>query len=575
MTISAAGRHLATLTLPLALLVVGGVLAFRCLDAFAGAGHDDTFITLLAAENLADGRGLVTPNGVSGEIGSSLLHVVLLASAKLLGVPDLFLFNKALGLAASLGALSLIVARAPTLFPSQPLLQAFVACLLAAWLPTFAFWTMGGLETPIVGLLLVWLTVELTDASPKAERRSGYAATLLVLTRPEGFVYLGTVLVIGLATGRTRRFWQHALLVPLAAFVLATMTRWLLIGFPFPLPVMAKTGGGSFITKTVNGLSYVEGFARASWFGAFALGALCVRFIALLFQARRGFPLTGPQSLLVPSVAALNVVGACVVAGGDWMAFYRFLAPAVPLLAIVLVQTVWQVLSKTPLPPRWHWATALAVLAAAPWLTREVSGGHMHNTCLQTSISDLWDPALGASFGVRVRRLNHPYRRDEQQLLPFLKGFLTHALAGKTKLTIASMQMGFFPYHLQLLGLSRVELIDTFGIADPGLSQLPGERSPLGLKIGAAPQRFLNPNSSDPVARAIQARKPDLVYVLHSNAAAIRQLAQWGWTLVWSKRDAKIFARSRLVGRGDTSQHGTLESRGDTSRGSTQIATPP
>ncbi len=560
---SVQARPLATWALPLALLGVFCVLVLRCLSSFAGAGHDDTFITLFAAESLADGRGFVTPDGVPGEIGSSLLHVLLLALAQWLNVPDLFLFNKALGLASSLAALALILVRAPLLFPSpKPLLQAFVACVLVAWLPTFAFWTMGGLEAPLVGLLLVWLAIELSDESPQAERRSGYAATLLVLTRPEGFAYLGTVLLVGLVTGRTRRFWQRALLVPLSAFALVTTLRWLLIGYPFPLPVMAKAGGGSFSNKLLDGLCYVLGFAQGSWFGAAAIGAMYVRFVTQLAQARTGFPLTGPRGLLVPTVIALNVVGACVVAGGDWMAFHRFLAPAVPLLGIILVQSVWQLLGRVQMPQRWQMAPALAILCAAPWLTHEVSDEqfpHAHNTSLQTSIADLWDPAKGDSFGLRVRRLNHPYQRDESQLLPFLQGPLKEALSDGNELTIASLQMGFLPYHLRLLGLSRVKLIDTVGIVDPSLAHLPGERSPFGLTIGATPHRFLDPNSSDPVARAIQARKPDILYVLYSEERTVQILAQWGWRLIWSREEAKIYARSGLAIRGDE----TLRVRGD------------
>lgn len=140
------GRLPAKLAAPSVLCLALAVLVFRCLDAFAGAGHDDTFITLLAAENLAEGRGFITPNGKPGEIGSSLLHVLLLAFAQRLHVPDLFLFNKGLGLAASALTLSLIVVRARTFFPTPSLLQALVACVTAAWLPTFSFWTMGGLR---------------------------------------------------------------------------------------------------------------------------------------------------------------------------------------------------------------------------------------------------------------------------------------------------------------------------------------------------------------------------------------------------------------------------------------------
>ena len=97
---------------------IAALFVLRCLHNFAGAGHDDTYITLLAAEQLVAGEGLVNANGAAGEIGSSLLHVLIVALVQLLGATDVYLANKLLGLSCGAATLYLVVA-APQLSPSN------------------------------------------------------------------------------------------------------------------------------------------------------------------------------------------------------------------------------------------------------------------------------------------------------------------------------------------------------------------------------------------------------------------------------------------------------------------------
>jgi len=523
----------------------------RCLDRFVGAGHDDTFITLLAAEKLAAGDGFVTPNGEPGEIGSSLVHVLLLALLQKIGVPDLYLANKALGFLCGSGALLLIVTRRQSLFvEKQSMMPALLAACLSANLPTYAFWSMGGLETPIVALLVTWLATDLLLATPRACVRTGVCASLLALVRPEGFVYLGTVLAWGVAVRRSRRWWYTSLGFPLFVLLLVTVLRWSWLGSPVPLPVLAKVGVGSPVERLANGTSYVWAFARASPLGMLVLCVAGVRWVQTGWQLATGS--STPESLpkyVAPLLVVSTQLSAAAIAGGDWMAYYRFIAPAIPLLCVILVQFAWDLLDRVSASPLLRKGGALAWLCAIPWLVVERSGlrpPYMHDTCMQGSIFNLLDERLGYSLGERVRRLNHPYFRDEAQLLPFIEGPLHQLLDQRHEITIATHQMGFFPYHLRKMLSERIRLIDTLGIVDPELSRLPAPRTPLGLAIGLDPTLFLNPESQDPVARAIHARHPDLVYVLRADDHTIEQLARWGWTLVWNAPEAKIFAHNSL-----------------------------
>ncbi len=545
-------RRNETLAISVTLLLVLSIFTLRCLGNFAGAGHDDTFITLFAARELAAGHGFVTPNGEPGEIGSSLIHVVVLALLDRLGIPDLYLANKVFGLLCGAGSLLLVIARRRSFFVgNQTVMPTLLATCLAACLPTYAFWIMGGLETPLVALLVTWLATEFLLSTPGASVRTGMCAALLALTRPEGFVYLGTVLAWGIATKRSRRWWVASFASPLLVFLLITAVRWGWLGSPVPLPVFAKAGGGNPFERIADGTSYVLAFAQASTLGMLVLCALGARWIQAGLQLASGRP---PELLLrrmAPALVVSTQLSAAAIAGGDWMAYYRFIAPAVPLLCVSLVQMIWDVLDHVSSAPLLRRGIGGIGLCLIPWLVVERSGlrpPYMHNTCMQRSIFDLMDDQLGASLGERVRRLNHPYFRDETQLLPFLEGPLRRIVAQQRELTIATYQMGFFPYYLRGMRLGGVvHLVDTFGIVDPELARLPGLRTPLGLTIGLEPTIYLDPSTQDLGARAIQARRPDLVYVLRADGHTVEQLARWGWVLIWNAPEAKIFARDSVL----------------------------
>jgi len=528
------------------LWLILGMFVLRCLGRFAGAGHDDTFITLHAAESLATGQGFVTPNAEVGEIGSSLLHVLLLASFAAPRIFDMYLVTKILGLLAGSATLILLFVWRSRLFPLESSNNAIA--LLAAWLtsllPSFCFWAMGGLETPLVALGLVWLTFELMSEDEANAIRAGGVAFLLATVRPEGVVYLTAVAVVGGFNHRSRRWWTRAVAFPAVGFLALSLVRWSCLGTPVPLPVLAKIGASGISDRVWMGLSYLAQFARASLLGGILLGALVIGSLFVSGCRLWGGAADRGRLVRVPMVLLGVHLAMVVSVGGDWMVHSRFVVPAIPLLAVVLGQTMAAFLE-------WRRRTLVSVLLvalalAAPAMAKEETGlyfPYFKYICHQRSILDLFDPRFGATVGERMRRLNHAYRRDEFQLRPFLVGPLA-SRARDSLVTVASCQMGYLPYEVRRLGLKNVRFVDTFGLVDPELARIPGARTALGLAVGNDLARLMDPRSSDPVARAVQDRHPDFVYMLAASPAVIEQMQAWNWRLVWNAPEAKIFARA-------------------------------
>jgi hypothetical protein len=542
---------------PVGLSFVLGWFIVRCASRFAGAGHDDTFITLFAAEHLASGAGFVNQNGQPGEIGSSLLHVLMLALFNLGSACDLYLMNKLLGLAAGSLALVLVFAFRYRFiaFDRGPTETALLAIWFAALVPSYGFWMMGGLETPLVALLLVWLTGELLADAPSSGIRTGIVAFLLTLARPEGFAYLGAVLLWGILAKRHRAWWLQAFALPLLAFSAVTLLRWLWLGLLFPIPVLAKVGTGNTLQRIGSGFHYVVAFGRASILGAVLLLGFVFQLLRLVVTtlARPTPKLQMSKQALskqAPMVILFVHVGIVIGTGGDWMTYSRFLAPVIPLLGLVTAALVWSLPWQRWTSRPFRFALVGLFVLGLPFLASEKSDlfpPYIRNTCTQQSFSDLVDPHFGPTLGERVRRLNHPYHRDATQLRPFLLNILGPVARRPGGITVATYQMGFFPYEVSRLKIDQVRFVDTVGIVDAAIASLHGERTPRGLATGLDPITFLDPDSRDPIARAIQNRQPDLVYILSTSPAMVRTLQRWNWLLIWNAPEAKIFARRGLI----------------------------
>jgi arabinofuranosyltransferase len=320
--IHSVARRLATVVALASLVAVCLAWALK-LDFLA----DDAFITFRYARNLARGEGLVYNPGERVEGYTNFLEVVILAGLHRLGA-DLVKAGRALGLVSAAAAVLLTWAVARRTLARETAL-ALVAAALVAVDPYFAAWAGAGLETTLFAALLMASTLCLL--SPPLTRGTflvcSAVALLLAWTRPEGVALYGVLAVCAAAAGAGGVSQRVGVLWPgLALFVgvgaVYFLARWTYFGDLLPNTFYAKS---AFTPNHFRrGLEYLKGFG-SNGFVLWSL-PLCAAG-GWTACSRRIWTLVA-----LPLVA----VGIAVAEGGDGLPMYRFLVPAVPLLAVLL-----------------------------------------------------------------------------------------------------------------------------------------------------------------------------------------------------------------------------------------------
>ncbi|HPF35949.1 MAG TPA: hypothetical protein P5571_10205 [Candidatus Krumholzibacteria bacterium] len=308
----------------LILVLLGGaahVLLYR------GWLVDDAWISWRYARNLAAGHGPVYNVGEMVEGYSNPLWVLLGSGAIRLGSPP----EQAtfwIAAAAALGAMLLAAGQVRRARPQSewaPVLAAGALAVAAAW----ARHAGNGLETTLFATLVLVLASLVSAPVSGAARATAMVTVALAVAwlRPEGVAYVGAAAAAQLwGGGRGDGARRGRALVPWLVVGLALAAslafRWRLYGSLVPNTYYAKmtgTGGG-----LVDGVQYVADFAREGC--GLLLPALAAVPLVLGTLGRTGAVMLG---------AVLLAAGFAVGAGGDWMLHYRFLAPALPPLAVL------------------------------------------------------------------------------------------------------------------------------------------------------------------------------------------------------------------------------------------------
>jgi arabinofuranosyltransferase len=317
-------------TLP---LLLAAVLVFALHTVYFWPWQeDDAFISFRYAQNLADGRGLVFNPGEKIEGFSNPAWVLLSAGVIKLG-GDPLAAARVVGLLGGILALWLSWRLALILRP-----DAGATATLAPWIlavtPLLPRHATTGLETVPYTALLAWgVLAARSPAGPRFNLLLPAALLLLALLRPEGVLF--ALLIIGW------RLWSPGLLdrlpgdwrphraagaSPLELVVFAVLFagflawRWHYYGQFLPNTYFAKMTGET--AGFIDGVHYSLDFLREN--GGAVLAGL---YLAVLLRR----PPAALYWLMTLTVAALTLF--TVLAGGDWMHFYRFYVPAMPLLA--------------------------------------------------------------------------------------------------------------------------------------------------------------------------------------------------------------------------------------------------
>jgi len=375
-----------TRPIALALLAVAavGLVTHALLYPFIS---DDAYISFRYADNFARLGELTFNPGERVEGYTNFLWTVLLGLLlKLRLRPDVM----ARVLGAAFGVTVLVVTYLLTRIYRGGRASPWdgLAPLALAGSAGFAVWCSGGLETQLfTALMLGGMTLYVAEHVGRVRwRLSGLVLALAAMTRPEGLMVFGLtglhLLAVKLVSDRGRaRFlprraeigWLLGFVVPFGLFFL---WRYSYYGWPLPNTYYVKAGGGASASAIKWGLPYLW-----DWVGRdnklYLLAPLLPVFLILRPRTawgegqREGVP----RPIFVWSY--LGLVGSVYVAyvvyvGGDFMAMGRFFVPVMPIVALLLQESLREVIERFPRhagsADRYHplrfWITATVLVGA-------------------------------------------------------------------------------------------------------------------------------------------------------------------------------------------------------------------
>ncbi len=355
-----------------------------CLNALWYSPHlvDDAFISLRYARHLAAGQGLVYNLGQRVEGYSNFLWVAIEAGMMALGLP-VVTGIQVLGLAAGLGAALLTFQLARRVLESER--AALIAGGLVCLNTSLALWSVAGLETSLLALLLV-AAVLCFEVELGRERARPFSALLFALawmTRPEAPAYLAYFLV----RRRPGLLWWvvlAALVLPYEVFGLVYYDHLL------PATQAAKVGGGWPFT-----LAGLTEFATGQ---GWAVPALIAAAVAGCLAGRRRLP----AAAWVPTACGALFVA---YAGVDWMPRFRFFVPFLPFLCIALAHGLSELgkLARRSGVTRVTWTVVLALLLVG-YAQQQMTGGYRRGKRTAGAVGaarGFWPLELGERLGAR------------------------------------------------------------------------------------------------------------------------------------------------------------------------------
>ncbi len=327
---------------------------------------DDAYISFRYVERWVEGQGLTFNPGERVEGFSNPLWVGLLAAARRL-LPSLAIADMArgLGFAAAIVSLVSMAFAVKRSNAGRESLAVTYAAVILAFTPGFHVYATAGLETPLLGMLvMLGVHSSLTDSFGARFRAAAYLG-LGAVCRPEAALYclLWWLLTSGWRRLRTGTGRELTIMAALGTpFLTYEAFRVMYFGQLLPNTFLAKPPG---IFGGMFGVGYL-----LQW--TIALGG---PLLLVVWRLRRA-PLEPEARRLLTASAGpfLAAVGFVIYSSGDWMPFGRFLVPVAPLMAAcvgtLLAQWTAETARERSIPP--HAITrpvvaALVLSAFAAW----------------------------------------------------------------------------------------------------------------------------------------------------------------------------------------------------------------
>lgn len=508
----------------LALFALGGFFL-----GFSGS-VDDAHITFHAARVLGECGAITNYNGERVEQSSALLQVLLLGALHALTGISVVTLGHVTTVLAAFSALAVSSSLAQRLQPDS----AATALALLATAPFFVYWAFGGMEGPLLALLLpvfLWCA--------DVYLRTGRSLPWLVIVslaaqmvRPEMPlllpVFAAALLPVRLLLNVQAWPWRSLLsllLLQLVCAALLTGWRWQYFGAVAPQPVSAKVGD-SLAFSLLHGLQYLQQ-TILDWRLLLPTLFMCGATFFVLLRRRE------PLAVLLVVLAWLYS-GFVVLSGGDWMAAGRFWVPVMPLFMLL---------------------AALAVHALpAPWLLRNVLllvmvAGHVlylwRGTAIDFNGVPLWkqsklvgaDGAAGYSFFERHAREHLHDIPTIAFVRPLVQQLLVTQAAGRP-LVIMAGQMGMLPFYLAGEHPGRLRFIDRNGITERTFTHCTATQSLLRTRNGIGTGYEWILANRETLARECGFVLPDIVFDIETgwNRKNITALEQAGYVFVYRQR---------------------------------------
>jgi len=466
-------RHSSSLIFLVALIMLACGATYG-IQTFFPYPCEDAYITYRFARNLSVGLGPVFNPGERVEGYSNFLWMAAIAVARSLGL-SMADFSRGVAALCSLGTMLLVWYIPRRHFNCKGPATGLGPVLYLLFLP-FHFYTTSGLETSLY-LFLIVLSVHMlaeADERPAPCLAASCILLLLALTRPEGIIFFCAWSgALALRHMRNRGSMRPCLpgmclfIVLYGAFLLWRMTYY---GMPLPNTYYAK-GSFALPIRVALGWAVNTGFMGHYY------------YLVLLPAALAGFaglPRSKPFVTLLIFLAG-TLAFSIGFAGWDWMPFFRYSLPAVPLLIIIiqiLFSRLWQTLAtRGARRPKVVWAvlTTLFIAMAA-----------------EKFLADL-------SLTVRLRSLDVHAFYNQKAVGDWIKE------APGPKPVIAIGDIG------RLVYFADVPAVDLYGLASREFALLKQEHGQ--PELGLSPGAFNFDRYKDKERGLLLARAPDYVFL--------------------------------------------------------------
>jgi hypothetical protein len=421
-------------------VVLLSVALYLALCGLFGYGLiDDSFISLRYAANLANGQGLVFNSGECVEGYSNFLFTVLLAAGIRIGLdgPNLAI---GLGVASGVAAMVLAFLVAWKQVARSSALEASSVCLYLAVSLPFVCYSVSGMETVFLTVLLL-LSIQTLLSSIDSPRWVACSALVLAaagLTRPETPVlFLYNLVALSWMSARCDCRVERCHILVYAVIFAALVGAHLLwrhhyYGFWLPNTYYAKVGTPT-LSLMLGGLGYVGRFVIQY--------ALLVPILLALVVAGS---LRSNRRLLYLVGFLVVHLGAVLLEGGDHFPMLRLCVPVVPIVAILSQELGSRVASRsrarleTPSPAAARGGIVLLLVLAAGATSSLLIAATDHRSALsEVRLTRNW-----AAFGNWLKA--HSEEQDSIALLTigaigYYSGLHVIDMAGLTDVHVAHL----------------------------------------------------------------------------------------------------------------------------------------